>query len=395
MPSGRSGQRITVSYHYGFSAAMGGGPYQRGKWLVPAAAPLRVSGGGDNLNAAITARPPTSPTVIEITDNAGYRLDAALTLRAGESLTVQAANGVRPHLLPDNGVVTVHTAGAGCSLTLGGLLIEGGIHVADDLRRLRLLHSTLVPGRSVCGPAPAGPSGPSLTVASTKADAAVNIRLEVQIAFSIVGALRLPPGITGLWVLDSVVQGVLRHGVPPGIAISDSAGTSGPPAHLERSTVLGSCAFRKLPLASECLFTGAVTVDRRQQGCVRFSHVPRGSKTPQQYRCQPALATALETERRERRAAAGELTLFPGWQTAVADEAATRLAPAFESERYGSPGFGQLRRTCPPEIFRGAEEGSEMGAFRVLQQPHREDNLRLRLDEYLPVGMETAVIHVT
>lgn len=395
VPRGRAGQLITVSYHYGFSAAMGGGPYHRTKWLVPADAPLRVSGGGDNLNTAIAGRLPASHRVIEITDNAGYRLDATLTLSAGESLTIQASNGVRPHLLPETGAVTVHTAGSGCSLTLGGLLVEGGIDIAGDLRSLRLLHTTLVPGRSVLGQAPAGLSGTSLSVAGTEGSATVNTDLKVQIAFSIVGALRMPAKIGGLWVLDSVVQGVSEHGETPGVAISDAHGTSGPPAHIERSTILGSCAFRKLVLASECLFTGTVTVDRRRQGCVRFSHVPRSSKTPQQYRCQPELATALETERRERLAAEGRLKLVPGWQTTLSDEMAARLTPAFESESYGHPGYVQLRRTCPPEIFRGGEEGSEMGAFRVLQQAHREDNLRLRLDEYQPVGMETAVIHVT
>ena len=36
-----------------------------------------------------------------------------------------------------------------------------------------------------------------------------------------------------------------------------------------------------------------------------------------------------------------------------------------------------------------------MGAFCVLKQPQRESNLRLRLDEYLPVGLEAGLIDVT
>ena len=43
----------------------------------------------------------------------------------------------------------------------------------------------------------------------------------------------------------------------------------------------------------------------------------------------------------------------------------------------------------------GAEDGSEMGAFCVLKQAQRESNLRLRLDEYLPVGLEAGIIYVT
>ena len=70
------------------------------------------------------------------------------------------------------------------------------------------------------------------------------------------------------------------------------------------------------------------------------------------------------------------------------------LVPSFESDRYGRPEFAQLRRTCPVQIRTGAEDGSEMGAFCVLKQPQRESNLRLRLDEYLPVGLEAGLIYV-
>jgi hypothetical protein len=71
------------------------------------------------------------------------------------------------------------------------------------------------------------------------------------------------------------------------------------------------------------------------------------------------------------------------------------LVPTFQTDRYGRPDFAQLRLTCPIQIRAGAEDGSEMGAFCVLKQPQRESNLRLRLDEYLPVGLEAGLIYVT
>ena len=43
---------------------------------------------------------------------------------------------------------------------------------------------------------------------------------------------------------------------------------------------------------------------------------------------------------------------------------------------------------APRQIRAGAEDGSEMGAFSMLKQPQRESNLAIRLDEYLPVGLE-------
>jgi hypothetical protein len=72
-----------------------------------------------------------------------------------------------------------------------------------------------------------------------------------------------------------------------------------------------------------------------------------------------------------------------------------RVRPAFTATRYGHPGYGQLSLGCPPEITTGAEDGSEIGAFSGLRQPQRETNLRVRLDEYLPLGLRPALIYVT
>ena len=36
-----------------------------------------------------------------------------------------------------------------------------------------------------------------------------------------------------------------------------------------------------------------------------------------------------------------------------------------------------------------------MGAYCHLKQPQRAANLRLRLDEYLPFGLEAGIIYVT
>src|SRR5207244_4083544 len=79
---------------------------------------------------------------------------------------------------------------AGATLTLGGLLIEGGLEVKAELAKLRLLHTTLVPGRSVVQEAEAPITGRSLTVFGTSGNAIINTSLEVQIALSLVATLR-------------------------------------------------------------------------------------------------------------------------------------------------------------------------------------------------------------
>ena len=391
VPTGRTGEAITVSYFHGFSAPMGGGEYDRAKWLVPSTAAALVSGGGAALQNAIAARAGAA-TVITITDNETYDITADLTLNAGESLTIQAADQARPHLRIRRaaGVLQLLTAAsnASASLTLSGLLIEGALAANGDFARLRLLHSTLVPGRSVEQEAAGAPSGPSLVVAAAPAR---NTELKIEIAFSIVGTLRIPAHVHRLSVLDSIVDG---HQL--GVAVSGFTDKlSGPPAHIERSTLLGTCRFLKLPLASESIFTGVVRVEEQHQGCVRCSFVPRGSKTPQQYLCQPAREIALEMEQKKAEAKRSGTTLPAGWDAAIRAEVIEWLVPSFQTDKYGRPEYAQLRRTCPVQIRTGAADGSEMGAFCVLKQPQRESNLRIRLDEYLPVGIEAGVIYVT
>jgi hypothetical protein len=49
-------------------------------------------------------------------------------------------------------------------------------------------------------------------------------------------------------------------------------------------TILGKASFRQLE-ASNSLFSGVVTVEDQQQGCLRFSAWTRGSAMPSQYKC--------------------------------------------------------------------------------------------------------------
>ncbi len=63
--------------------------------------------------------------------------------------------------------------------------------------------------------------------------------------------------------------------------------------------------------------------------------------------------------------------------------------------RYGRPAYAQLFYDIAEEIWTGAEDGAEMGAFQPLKQPQRVANLSARLDEYVPYGLETGIVYVT
>ena len=63
------------------------------------------------------------------------------------------------------------------------------------------------------------------------------------------------------------------------------------------------------------------------------------------------------------------------------------------STRFRDPTYCQLSASGPPEIWNGADDEAEMGAFHQLFQPQRETNLRIRLDEYLRVGLEAGIFY--
>lgn len=397
--SGRNGEDLLVSWCEGTSMELGGGEYDRAKWHASEPVETVVTTGGPALVTALAARVGLENSFV-IGDNLSYALPADINLAAGEHLTITAEDQHRPHLRAVAGRLGIKAAGPGASLTLNGLLFEGGVHVEDGMRTLRILHCTLVPGRSVEQEVAVPPKGPSVVVEGTKAGTRINSLLEVQIAFSITGALRIPSHVTRLWLLDSLIDGIVKAGTKKGIAIADDdsladAVMSGPPIHMERTTILGEMRCFDLEFASESIFSGRVRAERRQSGCVRFSYVAPGSSTPQQFRCQPELELAVEAERLIAESLATGVPLPVGWEAALEADIQTWLVPGFEAVDYGRPAYAQLRRTSPVQIRTGAEDGSEMGVYCLLKQPQREANLRLRLDEYLPIGLEAGLVTVT
>lgn len=388
---------VDVHYHYGFSADLGGGPYPHAKWLVRSDVPairLTVLENGpapnfptlnDAINDWIARGRPN--TVITILDNRSYALNSPLTLADNNFLVIQAGDGRRPHILPAGGELEVTGNHRGSELTLSGLLVEGAIRVTGDTQRLRLLHTTLVPGRSLHEDGTPATTLPSVIVEGVDGTGTrINTAFRLQIAFSITGPLRLPNHADSLTLLDSIVDGLGGAA----IAATNTNNQPGPPGTLERVTIFGRSFFRKLPLASEVIFTEPVIADQRQEGCVRFSFVHHQSLTPRRHRCQPDLESASQIERAEKN---GPLT--PAQKAAIIAQIRARVVPSYTSLHYGDPGYAQLHLNCPVEIRTGAEDGSEMGVFSHLKQPQRETNLRIRLEEYLPFGLDPGVIYVT
>jgi hypothetical protein len=404
---------VDVSYHYGCPGDIGGGPYDRAAWIVrgvPGTLRLEVTDGAADdpatgrfgsvqaalahWSSAAVGRP---DTIVTIRDSRAYALPASVTLHNERRLVIQAADGERPVLRTpaagDPGFeikveVPADEPERGSELTLSGVVVEGHLHVSGDLGRLRLLHSTVVPGRRLRVNGLPQTTDVAVRARGFLGPDPINEQLRVEIAFSITGPLLIAPTAAGLWLLDSVVDGF------GGAAVRGPIHSSGEqpacPAVVERTTVLGRLRVRSLT-AADTIVAGEAICERVQTGELRGTFTGPGSRTPRRIRCQPDRAVEAAVRERERRPpkpTESELA-------ALRSEIESWLAPSFTSTRYGQPGYAQLRIGCPPEIAAGAEDGSEMGAFSHLKQPQRESNLRLRLGEYLPFGLEPGLIYVT
>ena len=352
-----------VSYHHGFSADIGGGEYDRSASLGTIdGATVRVSQQDSLALQAVAdglAALPGSGTV-EIDDSGRYVETPALVVD-GRRLELRSANKRRAALIL-GGDLLIQGDDDG-ELTLNGLLIVGGPLRVQGLRRLRLRHCTLLPGGTLTERGdPAQPGAVSLIVESP--------RTEVTIEASIVGAAHVHIDGT-LHATDSVIDAG-----DEGVAYaSHDGGGAGGAFRCESCTVFGKLHARTIELISNSLvlaragpgddparWPGPVLADHRQSGCVRFSYLPAGSRTPRRFRCQP-----------EREADAA------------------RLRPVFTSTRVADPGYAQLDRRTHDAIWRGADDESEMGVFQSLFQPQREAYLSARLQEYLRFGLEAGL----
>jgi hypothetical protein len=404
---------VWVSYHYGFSAHIGGGEYLR-PLSQPEIHKLYRVGPDEKfrtVNAALrqwrkhdAASDPNA--VIEITDSGVYVEQININLRERQSLQLRAANGQRPVLR----LLDWHTdrpdalsvgGERGSRFTLDGLMIVGrSLMIEGEITQVTIRHSTLVPGWTIDSHCePNRPAEPSLELFCPHA--------RVEIEHSILGSIQVHPLMAAALGENAAEPdsrsnspaaesgcGGVGHGFridPICLRISDSILDATDPASeaigapgcavaharltIQRCTVFGQVQVHSIDLGENCIFDGKITVARRQQGCIRFCYVTPGSRTPRRYECQPDLATK------------GKDGAAKAWEE-------TRVEPRFNSNRYGRPDYCQLSDDCAEEISRGADDESEMGVFHDLYQPQRLANLDARLDEYSPAGMDAGIFFI-
>jgi hypothetical protein len=409
LPASAHAGAVTVSYEYGFNADLGGGEYPRASGYIPL-------NGANRINAFLVTDPAWIVAFPDLTGSLGYTtlqgaVDFAvnlfkdnglvaveigdsnvystgplkIALPADVTLELRAAEGARPTLLLDGEIVV--TGAVSSTVVLNGLLIAAApstipaspapialVHAPEvqadgtysRISHLKLTHCTLLPGWSVDTFGHPLFPGHSTLIAEPAG-------LEVIAARSILGSVRVSRLAT-----FTATDTILDSTSPTGIAYSapDTAitGPSGGALTLVGCTVVGKVRSTFFSLISDTilwawltpgddpkLWPAALIADRKQSGCVRFSYLPAGSITPRRFQC--------------------------------VEKAPDNPQPLFFALRYGRPGYCKLLASTSDRIRRGADDGGEMGVFHYLLYPQRETDLRIRMQEYLPVGMEFGLIY--
>ncbi|MDW5265451.1 MULTISPECIES: hypothetical protein [Acidobacteriaceae] len=392
---------VEVSYEYGFNADLGGGEYARASggngntgflvtdpaWIVPfpdtATAPRYTDLQGA-IDFAIGEFAENGLIAVEITGSQIYSPAGQLLidLPAGTTLELRAADGARPTLLLEDEIVI--TGDASSTAVLNGLLIAAApatvpatpspvalVHAPalltdgsySHLGQLNLTHCTLVPGWSVNPQGePLFPTSPTLLVEPAG--------LQVIVARSILGPVRATRVVT-FSASDTILDATTTTGIAYSAPDAAADGPSGGELTLVGCTVIGKVHAILFTLISDSIFwawlapgdtwAAPMIADRKQAGCVRFSYLPIGAITPRRFQC--------------------------------VEKAPGTPQPLFFALRYGHPGYGKLLATTNDRIRRGADDGGEMGVFHYLLGPLRETDLRIRMQEYLPVGMEFGLIY--
>lgn len=358
-------------------------------------------------------RPPMT-MVVELADSGLYVEPVVVELPAHRTFELRAAEGCRPTIvLPEQEADVddmVFTCAPGSRVVLDGLMVaRHAVRVTGDPASVDVRHCTFVPGWVLdenCTPGYG--EEPSLVITDiphappksggdpgSPPPAPPRVRVERSLVGTvIVQRNEVAADPLRLEICRSVVDATADDKLAVAAPNERHAHAA---VSVVASTVRGGMRVHALELGENSIFTGTVEVARRQIGCLRFSYVPFGSRTPRRHACQPDLVL-------QRIDSTGPGTPSKQKNKQKKDER-ERVRPRFMDDplRYGRPDYCRLAdpcwagsrpgaETCAPEILRGADDESEMGVWHDLHHPQREANLQEAVADFLPLGWSTQLI---
>ncbi|MEO1515432.1 MAG: hypothetical protein AAFV95_10475 [Bacteroidota bacterium] len=335
---------LSATYHYGFSAPIGAGTYERptAENCPPA---IQLANGGIIREDMLLLN-----DVNQIMDSHTY--GPVENIDQIQKMVLQAANQERPYLRLGGNWELASDPGSDACLVIDGLWIGANasaeIILRGDFESIIIRNATLDPG------------GLDLDINDNPL-ASIQLVIEAKvekllIEESICGPITTRNGglVEECLIRDSIVQSI----DPATFALQTEAGR----VEMQRSTVFGNVQLHRL-WASEVFIDGQATVRDTQNGCFRFSAVQEGSRVPKAYESHAF-------NRAESR----------HW---------------FNEREFGRAAYAQLSDTAPESIRRGAENQSEIGAFSRWIHPIKQDSLRVKIEEYMPFGLVPSFIHQT
>ncbi len=381
-----------ISFHYAFSADIGGGEYERAstfknELLENGGKLIRVPDDESTIQKALTAL--AGNGVIEVTDSRRYDEDLKKDFSVKQCIELRAANGRKPVIMLKNDFVI--NKGKGGEFYLNGLCMSGGkLSIKGGLSSININHCTLVPGISLLlNGEPEHPDTPCLEVTASK--------VRIVIDSCIAGGIRV-----GDYSMVTINNSIIDSNSENNVAYDWAAGNgAGGELTIENSTIIGKVRTFLLKNASNTIFysktkqgdgwDAPVISEIRQDGCVRYSFIPPDSFTPQRYNCQPdtVIKQAVENAKKI------DPNISGNDIKKISSEVIMQFQPVFSSLKYGDPEYAQLHISCPKEIRSGADDESEMGVFHDLFNPQRETNLKVRLEEYLRFGLEAGIFYAS
>ena len=320
--------RVTVNYRFALTGKVGAGPYFRDPLAAPT---MQVSQTNDaafrKIQDALNAAPGNSPSpvVIEIQDSHTYNEALVVKNNFPGGLVIQARALETPVVIsPGGDVLQVGNAITGSSFTVDGLTLAGG--------KVTIRGDVPKVKLRFC----------SLDPTSASIDCQPkNPGGMLELDQVITGPVKTSANVVSAALTDTAVQNTTG-----GTAL-DMATTA---VSLEHVTVVGDTLAPAL-MASNAILFGQVTLGDAANSCFRYTRYPREVTGVQLFRC-------------------------------------TTLFPIFSSFQFGHPAYLGLSVNTPAALRRGGEEGGEMGVWYAAGIPWREQNVMLKLREYLPVGLK-------
>lgn len=351
--------QIVASYHFGFTSTIGAGGFPIA--LLPAISTPGTTthvAGGTGLDTALAGL--AGDATVEIADSLTYDgLTATLDL-GSSTVAIVAADQQRPMIRWAGGGATWTIHGKNANLVLRGIWLQGAdIVLTGSFESVTLEFVTLDPGTAGVGGASFGTAidGMPLAPMHLWVEAAVT---DITLENCITGPIRTRKNgaIETLSASDSILQTV-PTAVSKGtdFTIETELGS----VSLVRCTLLGPCAVHEMN-ASECIFDEPAVAEDVQHGCVRFCAIAQGSALHQPYECVSIPARG----------------------------------PIFFSRDFGEASYARLRRGADAaiidpqtgdSILAGAQNGSEMGAFKSEDIALIRRGLELKFEEYAPLGV--------